>query len=140
MSNTLKKNLGLQTLYQILNTIVPLATSPYLSRTLGAEKIGIFSYTSSVVSYFVLFGMLGTMNYGTRKIASLKDDKKERGKIFLEIYILQLFISLLFVFLYLIYLKFFCKDNLNVATVQLLTIMTCLLDISWLFLGWKIFK
>ena len=140
MSNTLKKNLGLQTLYQILNTIVPLATSPYLSRTLGAEKIGIFSYTSSVVSYFVLFGMLGTMNYGTRKIASLKDDKKERGKIFLEIYILQLFISLLFVFLYLIYLKFFCKDNLNVATVQLLAIMTCLLDISWLFFGMENFQ
>lgn len=140
MRSNLKKNLGLQTLYQILNTIIPLLASPYLARTLGAEKIGIFSYTSSVVSYFVLFGMLGTMNYGTRKIASIKDNKKERGRIFLEIYTLQLFISLLFIFLYLIYLKFFCKDNLDVAIIQLLAIITCLLDISWLFFGMENFQ
>lgn len=140
MSTKLKKNLGLQTIYQILNTIVPLITSPYLSRTLGAEKIGVFSYTSSVVSYFVLFGMLGTMNYGTRKIASIKNDKKEVGKVFLEIYVLQLFISLLFVLFYFVYLKFFCRDNLDIATIQVIAILACLLDVSWLFFGMENFQ
>ena len=36
----LKKNLGYQTIYQILNTCIPLITSPYLARVLGAEKQG----------------------------------------------------------------------------------------------------
>lgn len=38
----LKKNLGYQTIYQILNTCIPLITSPYLARVLGAEKQGVF--------------------------------------------------------------------------------------------------
>ena len=55
----LKKNLGYQTIYQILNTCIPLITSPYLARVLGAEKQGVFSYTQSIVNYFTLFAMLG---------------------------------------------------------------------------------
>ena len=50
----LKKNLGYQTIYQILNTCIPLITSPYLARVLGAEKQGVFSYTQSIVNYFTL--------------------------------------------------------------------------------------
>ena len=45
MTGNLKKNLGLQTIYQVLNTCLPLITAPYLARTLGAKQLGIFSYT-----------------------------------------------------------------------------------------------
>ena len=62
MTGNLKKNLGLQTIYQVLNTCLPLITAPYLARTLGAKQLGIFSYTSSIVTYFILFAMLGTVN------------------------------------------------------------------------------
>ena len=89
MTGNLKKNLGLQTIYQVLNTCLPLITAPYLARTLGAKQLGIFSYTSSIVTYFILFAMLGTVNYGTRSIAIVKDDTKKRSKVFCEIYILQ---------------------------------------------------
>lgn len=49
----LKKNLGYQTIYQILNTCIPLITSPYLARVLGAEKQGVFSYTQSIINYLL---------------------------------------------------------------------------------------
>ena len=52
--------------YQILILIVPLITTPYLSRVLGAENIGIYSYTLSVTTYFILFGSLGVAMYGQR--------------------------------------------------------------------------
>ena len=65
---SLKKNLTYQTIYQVLVTITPLITSPYLSRKLGAAGLGIYSYTQSIVNYFVLFAMLGFINYGTRTI------------------------------------------------------------------------
>mgnify|MGYP003231252685 CR=1 FL=1 len=44
-------NYILNTTYQILILIVPLITTPYISRVLGAEGIGVYSYTYSVVSY-----------------------------------------------------------------------------------------
>ena len=74
----LKKNLGYQTIYQILNTCIPLITSPYLARVLGAEKQGVFSYTQSIVNYFTLFAMLGVVNYGTRTIVGVIEKKEVR--------------------------------------------------------------
>ena len=78
--NNMKKNIGYQTVYQLLATLMPLITAPYLSRVFGAANLGIFSYTTSVVSYFVLFAMLGFLNYGTRTIASKINNKEERDR------------------------------------------------------------
>ena len=68
-NTSIKKNLGFQTAYQILITCLPLITSPYLSRVLGASQLGVYSFTSSIMSYFALFALLGTVNHGTRSIA-----------------------------------------------------------------------
>ena len=56
---SIKKNYRYNLIYQILVVIVPLITTPYLSRVLGAENIGIYSYTLSITTYFILFGTLG---------------------------------------------------------------------------------
>nr|WP_307943334.1 oligosaccharide flippase family protein [Streptococcus uberis] len=81
-SNSLKKNLGYQSIYQILITFLPLITSPYLARVLGVSSLGLFSYTQSIANYFVLFAGLGVANYGTRAIADVKDDVEKRSKTF----------------------------------------------------------
>ena len=51
-------------LYQILVLITPIITTPYLSRVLGAQGIGIFSYAQSIAAYFILFGTVGSSLYG----------------------------------------------------------------------------
>ena len=66
MAKSLKKNYIYNLTYQILVMIVPLITTPYLSRVLGAESIGIYSYTLSITTYFILFGSLGVAMYGQR--------------------------------------------------------------------------
>ena len=38
--------------YQILIIILPVITTPYISRVLGVENIGIYSYTLSISTYF----------------------------------------------------------------------------------------
>ena len=98
---SVKKNIGYQTVYQILATVLPLITAPYLSRVFGAENLGIFSYTTSVISYFTLFAMLGFINYGTRTIASKRNNIVDRDKTFWEIYTLQLITSLISINIYL---------------------------------------
>ncbi len=52
------KNYMYNLTYQILILILPLITTPYLSRVLGAEGVGIYSFTYAIVTYFVLFGSL----------------------------------------------------------------------------------
>ena len=43
-ADSVKINFIYQSAYQILNIILPLITTPYISRVLGAEGIGIYSY------------------------------------------------------------------------------------------------
>jgi len=54
---SITRNYIYNVLYQVLVIIVPLITTPYLSRVLGAEGIGIYSYTYAIVTYFILFSL-----------------------------------------------------------------------------------
>lgn len=83
--------------------IIPILTSPYISRIMGAENIGIYSYSYSIASYFALFILLGLNNYGNRTIAAVRDNKMELSKNFLEIYTMQLCMSLFVIIIYVIY-------------------------------------
>ena len=135
-----KKNLGFQTLYQISIVIFPLMTSPYLSRVLGAEKLGIFSYLNSIVGYFSTFALLGVTNYGSRSIAEVKSDMAQRSMTFWELFWMKAGTSLLAIFTYILYLIFICDSDIIVATVLIITIFSTLFDINWLFFGLEQFQ
>lgn len=136
----LKKNLGYQTIYQILNTCIPLITSPYLARVLGAEKQGVFSYTQSIVNYFTLFAVLGVVNYGTRTIADCGNDRGKRSKTFWNIYMLQLCCTIISISVYMFYLTCICSQNKCIALLQIFYLLGSLVDINWLFFGVEKFK
>lgn len=59
----LKSNFIYNAIYQLLILIVPFITTPYVARTIGAEGVGTYSYTYSIVSYFMMFALLGMNNY-----------------------------------------------------------------------------
>ena len=140
MNKKIRVNIGLQTIYQILNTCLPLFTAPYLARVLGAVQQGVFSYTQSIVNYFVLFAMLGITNHGTRYIAERQSNKEERGKAFINIYLIQLVASILMSVLYVVYIIGFCSENRLVALMQILAIIACIFDINWFFFGIEAFE
>ena len=66
-----KANFIYNLIYNIVNIIVPLVTAPYTARVLGAENIGIYSYTYAIVSSVVMFGALGTATYGQKEIGNM---------------------------------------------------------------------
>lgn len=78
MKKSIMKNYLYNLAYQILIIIMPIITTPYLSRTLGASGIGTYSYTISIVTYFILFGSFGTAIYGQREVAYVQDDTKKK--------------------------------------------------------------
>ena len=137
---SLKKNLGYQTVNQILNTCLPLVTSPYLSRTLGATQQGVFSYTLSVVNYFTLVALLGVSSYGTRSIAECQKNRRDAGKTFGEIYALQAFTSLLAIAAYCVFLASVPQNHPKIAAIQMVYLLGALTDINWLFFGLELFE
>lgn len=87
---SIKKNFIYSTAYQILNVITPFISAPYISRVLGAEGIGIQSYTASIQQYFLLLASLGTLSYGAREISMNRNDEYKRSKIFWEIELMSI--------------------------------------------------
>ncbi|MBR3509204.1 MAG: oligosaccharide flippase family protein [Lachnospiraceae bacterium] len=139
MNNKLKLNIIISTINQALTMILPFVTAPYVSRTLGVEGIGIYSYTQSYVAIFSMFATLGTNSYGVREIARSRNDIKQRSHIFWEIEILSIFTSFLTIMLWLIWVTTNSKYRLlfGILTICLFGNM---FDISWFFAGVEEFK
>ena len=137
---SLQKNFLYNVLYQILLVILPLVTAPYISRTLGATAVGVYSYTYSVAYYFLLIAMLGIGNHGNRSIAAVRDDRKKLNKTFSSIYSLQVITFSIAILAYAIYLVLFVKDNRLIVLLQLIYVTSGLFDIGWLFFGLEQFK
>ena len=133
------KNYIYNLMYQILVMIIPLITTPYLSRVLGAKNIGIYSYTLSITTYFILFGSLGVAMYGQREIAYLQDNPKKRSITFYEILLMR-FITL-GISLILFYFSFCNYGQYNIYyKILILEIVANAIDISWYFQGLEEFK
>ena len=136
---SIKKNFLYNAFYQVLTLILPLITTPYISRVMGAEKIGVYSYAYSIASYFGLFILLGLNNYGNRTIASVCDDKEKLSKTFWSIYVMQLFFGILVIAIYLGYALFIASER-TMALLQIIYLVSVTLDISWFFFGIEQFK
>ena len=140
MRTSTKKNFIYNLSYQLLSQVLPFLTIPYVSRVLGAEDIGVYSYTYSIVHYFIIFAMMGLANYGNRTIAKVKDDKRKLAVTFKEIYYMQLLSSITMTLLYVAYLIIFDNTNQTIAIIQILHLISCIFDISWFFFGMEKFR
>lgn len=139
MKKSITKNYIYNLTYQILVLILPIITTPYLSRVLGSEGIGIYSYTISIVTYFILFGSLGISMYAQREIAYIQEDKEERSKIFYEIFFLK--IITLTISMILFYFTFVRNGQYSTYyKILLLEIISAIIDIGPFFQGMEEFK
>ena len=112
---SIKKNFILNLLNQMLGIIVPLITTPYLARILGAEQLGVFSYANSICYYFTLFGMLGVSNYGSREIAKVRDNYDQLSRTASGIYVTQALCAITVSLAYLVYLIIFPSTILKIT-------------------------
>lgn len=140
MSKSIRNNYLYSIFYQVLTFIVPFATIPYLSRVFGPEGMGEYSYTSSVAQYFLLFAMLGLNNYGVRAIAMVRDNEKELGKTFSEIYTMQFLTSLLVIIVYMLFVYIFGCEYKSYYLILVVYVASSLFDINWYFFGVEKFK
>ena len=139
IKESIKQNFAYQMIYEMLVLILPIITSPYVARIIGAEGVGTFSFSYSVAYYFVLFSLLGIKNYGNRAIARVRDKKRELDKTFSNICTLHICISIVCCIAYVCYICTL-QDGQIFALIQSLFVLSGLFDISWFYFGIENFK
>lgn len=137
---SIKKNISYQVFYQLLKILLPLITSPYISRVLGANGVGIYSYTFSIVSYFALFAKLGIHIYGNRTIAMVRDDQQKLNQTFSDLLAVHLTVSAIALCAYGGYILFERPEYRIIAVIQSLYVVSEMLEIDWLYFGLEQFK
>ena len=138
--NTLKKNYIYNLAYQVLAIIVPIITTPYVSRSLGANGIGEFSYTNSIVLYFSIFALTGTASFGQKSIAKAQSDIHSRSILFWEVFLFRLICTVFVCVVYIVFFVFFMPQYRLLYAINLLTVFSWIVDISWFFQGIEDFK
>lgn len=133
------KNFLYNIVYQLLTFVIPLILTPYISRTLGVDNIGVYSYSYSLVYYFILFTMLGINNYGSREIAKCKN-REEQSKTFRSIHGLQLSCGIIAAVGYSILLLAYNYDHRLILILDSIFLLSAALDINWFYFGIEKFK
>lgn len=135
----IKKNYVLQLSYQILNMVLPFVTSPYIARILGASQLGIYSYTYSVTSIFILAINLGIEKYGSRTIATVRTNQEKLNQTFSELFTLHFILGMVVSIFFLGSVFLFCEYK-PFFLLQTFLIVGTILDINWFFFGIEKFK
>ena len=135
----IKKNFIYSTAYQVLNVITPFITAPYLSRVLGAEGIGIQSYTASIQYIFLLVASLGTLSYGSREISMHRENVNERSKLFWEIELMVICTTGIALIGWVILCLFSTRYEIFYCVLAI-GIFANMFDITWFFNGLEQFK
>lgn len=139
-ADSVKKNFLYQSSYQLLSLILPFITAPYISRVLGANGTGVYSYASSILYYFTMAANLGISNYGNREIAASVNNRERLSRTFWSIYYCHALFSVICIIAYYIYLALFVHDYKSVFLWQSIQMFATLFDITWFFSGIQIFK
>jgi len=119
-------------------TIQPLIIAPYISRILGAEGLGKYTFSFAIVGYFVMFTMLGVNNFGNRSVSQVRDNREKLSSTFINIYTLQLIAGAISVSAYVFFIILY--DNDIVFILQVFLIISSMFDITWFFFGLEQFK
>ena len=132
------KNYIYNLIQQVLLVVSPLITIPFLSRSLGAEGIGTYSYAFALTNYFTLVATLGCDVYGRREISYVKNSLMDRSKKFWSIQIIKTICTLLVSVVYII----FSLNNSNKTLLLILTfhLINVPLNIGWFYQGTEKFK
>ncbi|MBP5162472.1 MAG: polysaccharide biosynthesis C-terminal domain-containing protein [Spirochaetales bacterium] len=134
--NRINKNYIYNVLYEALTVITPLITASYLARVLGADNIGVFSFTESIVSYFELFAIMGISVYGHREISFHQDNIIERTKAFWNTKITSAAISGTVL---VVYVFFAAYMNSALYWIFTMAIISTVVDVTWFFQGMEEF-
>lgn len=135
-----RKNAMYNVAYRIFSVLLPLVTAPYLSRVVGKEGVGLYSYSWSISYIFVLIGMLGLNDYGVRAIAKARDDRKTLDRTFSEIWQMQLVVASVTLAAWFGYVFLIAGEEKAISLSLTMMSVSCLCSFDWFLMGVGQFK
>ena len=126
-------NALLNTTKTVLGIIFPLITFPYVSRVLGVENLGIYNFSFSFLSYFLLIAALGISTYGIREGTQYREDKNKIQSFISELFSINM-ISTVAAYILLLLLLFLIPHMASYRKVILILsaeIIFTTLGVSW---------
>lgn len=120
----------------VFNTIIPIIVFPYVTRVLGVDGIGKYSFYSSALTYAALFTGFGIALYGAREIGKCADNLQLRSQKFAELMVFNLITVAISAFL-VVYFAFFSSysDDSVIILLFSLTLLTNAIGGEWFFVG-----
>lgn len=128
------KNYIYNVIFQLLTLIAPLFVSPFLTRVLGAEQLGVYSFVTSSANIIVTIGLLGTYNYGCQQVAYYRDDELKCSDVYRQIYSFRLILGIVISVAYFV-VTTFEVDYRKYFIIYYTWVLSMIVDPSWFFVG-----
>ena len=133
---SLKLNMLLNAIKNLMAIIFPLLSFPYVSKTLGVESLGKYNFAASVITYISLIAGLGIDTYAIREGAKYRDDREKMSRFASQVFSINI-ISTAFAFLVL-FILLITVPKFQGYSVLLLVLSTQVIfttiGVNWIFL------
>lgn len=90
IKRSIKMNAALNVIRQSSAMFFQLITFPYISRILGRSEYGRYSFSASIISYFLLLSGYGISNYAVREGARIREDRDKISALASDLFIINL--------------------------------------------------
>lgn len=139
---SVKYNFIMNAILNASSFIFPFITFPYISRVLLPYGVGKVNFSTSVVSYFSMFAMLGIPTYGVRICAQVRDDKRELSRTVHEILFLNILVMLLVYFVYFgaIWTVPRLQTDQDLFYIMSFMILFNVIGMDWLYKGLELYS
>ena len=139
---SLKKNSLFNVLYKLLNVVFPLIYTVYLAHVLLPVGVGKVASAQNIVQYFTMFAALGIPNYGIREIAKVRDQIKDRDKVFSELFFVNASSTTVFVIAYYSFVNLhpFFADNRLLYNICGINVLFNYINVDWFYQGEEEYK
>lgn len=136
-SKVVKNSLWL-TILQVINTVIPILTIPYITRVLGTEEYGVFSIALNWILYLQVFVEFGFGLSGARKVALIEEKGNEKlNSLYNNIITSRVFLFIIsFVILNIIsFVSGFSLKTYLCMLILFIMIIGTTFQLTWLFQG-----
>lgn len=139
---SIKQNFVYNIFLTLSTYIAGLIVYPYVSRVLGVENMGVFSFVNKTIDFIVLFSVLGVTTVGIREIASFKGDTNKMSEVFSSLLSFVLIATFIVIAVFLLLVHFVPKFALyeSLFYIGISKILFTSLLIEWFFQGLENFR
>ncbi len=138
-TKSIRRNYLYNVTYQCFLLVVSLLTIPYVSRVLGPDNVGQYSFVQSIADLFALAAVLGSATYAMQEVAHVQTDRAAASRVFWEIFLFRLLTALVVCAAYLCVAAFSGRYRV-LFWIQSMALAAAVLDISWFFQGLEEFR